>query len=370
MKRIAIGIQPPFKRVEAIINSGLLFGSAIVDELKRLSERFALFCDDKVAALFGEKWCTHLEQAGLQVALFTFPAGEQEKNRERKAKLEDQLLAQKWGRDTCMIALGGGVTTDLIGYLASTYCRGTPLVLAPTTLLSMVDAAIGGKTGVNTAFGKNLIGTFYPAERIFIDPSMLNSLPVSEWTNGVAEVIKYALIRSPQLSQFLRQWKPSDPAYLEMIIRESISIKAQIVEADLEEKTGLRRILNFGHTIAHALELLENYTLSHGEAVAIGMLVESWISMKMDLLPQERFQDIDALIRSFPFALRLSSAVTIEKMHEALSRDKKSFHGTPRFVLLEKNGACPFAGEYCTSIPPALLDEALRWMLEQFSGGS
>jgi len=305
------------------------------------------------------------------VTLFTFASGEQEKSRERKSALEDMLLSQKFGRDTCMIALGGGVTTDLVGYLASTYCRGVPLILVPTTLLAMVDAAIGGKTAVNTQFGKNLIGTFYPPDCIFIDPSTLSSLPISEWTNGIAEVIKYALIHSPQLFQMLRNWNRADIKQTEIIIQECVLIKAQVVEMDFEEKLGLRRILNFGHTIAHALELLENYHLPHGEAVAIGMLVESFISVRMGYLPQASLSEIEELIRSFPFALKISSGVTREKMLEALLLDKKNAQGAIRFVLLEKIGAChPFNREYCTSIPAKNLDEALSWMFSLFSGDS
>ncbi|MBS0604173.1 MAG: 3-dehydroquinate synthase [Verrucomicrobia bacterium] len=371
MRRIAIGLQPQLKRVEAVLSNGLLFSESIAGEFRRLGHRFALFCDDRVDSLIGKKWCSHLEKAGLQIDLFSFPSGEQEKNRERKAALEDLLFSQKFGKDTCMIALGGGVTTDLIGYLASTFCRGVPLVLAPTTLLGMVDAAIGGKTGVNTRFGKNLLGTFYPADKILIDSSMLSSLSPSEWTSGSAEVIKYALIRSPQLFQLLRNWNSKDMAYLDRIIHECVLIKAQVVEIDFEEKTGLRRILNFGHTIAHALELLENYELSHGEAVAIGMLVESYISVKMGHLPAAEFAQIDAMIRSFAFALVLSKEVTLEKMRDALLSDKKAAKGAVRFVQLEKIGACmSFNGEYCASVPQEILEEAISWMLAKFSGGS
>lgn len=371
MKKNTIGIQLPLKRVEITLSSGLLFDPTSAKEIGRLGTRFALFCDEKVFAAFGEKWEAHLKKCGLNIALFTFPCGEQEKNRERKSEFEDLLLSQKFGRDTCMIALGGGVTTDLIGFLASTYCRGVPLVLAPTTLLSMVDAAIGGKTGVNTPFGKNLIGTFYPAGHILIDPSVLSTMPRSEWTNGLAEVIKYALIRSPEMFQILRNWNPKDPTYLEMIIHECILIKAQVIEIDFEEKLGLRRILNFGHTIAHALELLENYRLPHGEAVAIGMLVETFISVRMGYLPIPLLSEIQAVIESFPFSFKLSSEITQEKMSQALLLDKKSAKGSPRFVLLEKIGTCKsFDGEYCTTIPQKTLDEAIIWMLELCSGDS
>lgn len=371
MKKIAIATQPSLKRTESRLGYGLLFDASLIGEMKRLGSKFALFCDEKIGDRIGKKWQTHLEKSGLDVTLFPFPSGEKEKSRERKAAFEDMLLSQKFGRDTCMIALGGGVVTDLVGFLASTYCRGVSLVLVPTTLLAMVDAAIGGKTAVNTQFGKNLIGTFYPADRIYIDPETLSSLPLSEWTNGIAEIIKYALIHSPELFQMLRNWNRTDASQVEMIIQECVLIKAQVVEMDFEEKLGLRRILNFGHTIAHALETIENYRLPHGEAVAMGMLVESFISVRMGYLPEEALSEIEALIRSFPFSLKISEEVTRKKMLSALLLDKKNACGAVRFVLLEKIGAClPFNKEYCTTIPEKTLDEALSWMFSLFSGES
>ncbi len=364
MKKITLRLVPSAKVSDILISPKLLFSDTAIQELKPLGSRFVLFCDEAVAKLHGSKWVEHLQKQGLDVTLFTFPPGEEEKCRERKAELEDRLFSHKFGRDICLIALGGGVTTDLIGYLASTYCRGVPVVFIPTTLLAMVDAAIGGKTGVNTRFGKNLIGTYYPAEKILIDPSLLSSLSSSEWTNGSAEVIKYGLIRSRALFESLKHWKPEDPAYLEKIIVESVSIKTNVVETDYEEKTGLRRILNFGHTIAHALELLEDYRLSHGEAVAIGMLVESAISVKMGHLSEDSFHQIEKCIRSFPFPLKISSSITKANLHSALSLDKKSAKGLPRFVLLDKDRRLPplSMAQYCCEVPTKIIDDAIEQM--------
>jgi 3-dehydroquinate synthase len=367
MRKITLPLQPQAKRVEVIIAPHFLFSETAVNAFKHLASRFALFCDETVASLYGNKWALQLQKLGLNLVLCTFPNGEQEKSRERKAELEDLLFSQKFGRDTGMIALGGGVATDLIGFLASTYCRGVPLIFAPTTLLAMVDAAIGGKTGINTRFGKNLIGTYYPADKILIDTSVLASLPQSEWINGLAEVIKYALIHSQPLFERLKNWDPKNSDHLENIIDECISIKAQVIEIDYEEKTGLRRILNFGHTIAHALELLENFRLAHGEAVAIGMLVESDISMKMGHLSDAALAEIENLITSFPFSLKISPAITLEKMHATLALDKKVSKGAVRFVLLEKIGACnPFNGEYCFEVPKNILDDVLTRMMTRF----
>jgi 3-dehydroquinate synthase len=367
MKRIAVVLKPEVKQAEIVIAPHFLSSEDVVKEFKHAASKFALFCDETIAKLYGNRWALQLQKMGLNTAIFTFASGEQEKSREKKAELEDLLFSQKFGRDTCMIALGGGVTTDLIGFLASTYCRGVPLIFVPTTLLAMVDAAIGGKTGINTRFGKNLLGTYYPANKILIDTSILSSLPKTQWTNGLAEVIKYALIHSSDLFEVLRKWCPEDSAYLEKIIYECILIKTGVVEMDYEEKTGLRRILNFGHTIAHALELLENFHLSHGEAVAIGMLVESRISVMMGHLSNSSLMEIEKLIHSFPFALKITSKITLENMHSTLALDKKASKGTARFVLLKKIGAChPFDGEYCLEVPQNILDEALTWMIAEY----
>ncbi len=364
MKTIATAIQPQEKRVETLICSGFLLSEGIAKPLRQMGNRFALFCDHNVAIHLGQRFQEHLEHLGLCCSLFTFSPGEQEKSRETKAALEDLLLGQKYGKDTCMIALGGGVTTDLIGFLASTYCRGVPLICIPTTLLGMVDAAIGGKTGVNTPLGKNLIGAFYPAQKILIDPSTLSCLPRSEWVNGTAEVIKYALINSKELFENLKHWRIDDPDYIEKIIAQSISIKSKVVEEDFEEKKGLRHILNFGHTIAHAIELLEEYQLPHGQAVALGMLIESFLSVKMGLLSKESFDAIEALIRSFPFTLRIQPRITAHRLRDALALDKKTLGGVPRFALLEEIGrCCSFDGKYCTAVPEEILQEAINWML-------
>ena len=365
MKKISTSLHPT-RPIEIMIGSEFLFTEKTVNKLKPLASRFALFCDEPVAKLYGNKWLTYLKKAGLECDLFTFPAGEKEKSQERKTELENLLFSQKFGRDTCMIALGGGVTTDLVGFLASTYCRGVPLIFVPTTLLAMVDAAIGGKTGINTRFGKNLLGTYYPAAKILVDLSLLSTLPPSEWTNGLAEVIKYSLIRSKKLFEALKKWDPKNP---EKIIQECIQIKMDVVEEDYEEKTGLRRILNFGHTIGHALELLENFRISHGEVVAIGMLVESYLSMKMGILSEDSFDAINQLIRSFPFSLQISSAIRKDNMHSVMASDKKTAKGKVRFVLLEKIGAYrAFGGECCTEVPNPILDEGLNWMIKEFGG--
>lgn len=344
-----------------------LYSPKCTEILKSFACPIVVITDSHVKQLIADPWVVFLRQNGQEVTLLSFPAGEESKNRTTKEKLEDELLKLQCGRDTVVIAIGGGVVTDLAGFLASTYTRGIPLVLIPTTLLGMVDAAIGGKTGVNTPFGKNLIGSFYPPSHIFIDTSTLSTLSEKEWKNGAAEIIKYGLIRSLSFFQRLvdnrQAWQVRDLSFLQQVIQESILIKQEVVESDFQE-AGYRRILNFGHTIAHAIETVENYQISHGEAVAIGMLVEGYLSYQLGFLKKQELEQIDKILHLFHFSLQLSSQVTVEKMISAMAIDKKAKAKKPRFVILKEIGtAVPFRGTYCTEIEDKLLKEVLTWML-------
>jgi len=271
-----------------------------------------------------------LAPAGFQIVV---PPGESSKTREWKARIEDQMLEAGFGRDCQIIAFGGGVINDLAGFVAATYCRGVAWIAIPTTLLAMVDASIGGKVAVNAPLGKNMIGAFHPPEEVIVDFNLLKSLPEREWKNGVAEIIKYGLIKDPSLLEAPRSLKA---------IKRSIAIKKEIVAADPKEK-GLRRILNFGHTVGHALEQLSDYQLSHGEAVAMGMRVAT----RMSGLRKEEIARVEACLDREGFEeIPLS-----EKILEVIKLDKKARNGLPRFVLLEEIGKVrSFAGEYCREI--------------------
>ncbi len=329
------------------------------DVLERFSGPIAIITDTKIEKLFGKKLFKG------QASFFSFPAGEKSKTRKTKEKIEDGLIQKGFGSDTVIVGLGGGVVTDLAGFVAATYCRGVRLVLIPTTLLGMVDAAIGGKNGVNTPKAKNRIGTFYFPELIMIDTDFLKTLPEKEMLMGGAEILKYGLIDDPSLFQDL----PKLFSSIDKTIEKSIAAKKKVVGEDPEEKKGLRRILNFGHTIGHALETIENYKISHGEAVAIGLLVESYLSHLMGYLSSPNFHKIERLLANSDFLLKISSKVTKQKMLTAMARDKKAKGKLPRFVLIEEIGkVVPFDGEYCSSVPNEILDKALRWMLIQCNG--
>ncbi len=343
---------------EVLIGSGFLFEKDFPHRIQLLGKRFVIITTTQVSTLWGQKLHSHLKEAGLDIALISFEGGEQNKSRETKAFIEDQLVMQGYGRDTCVIALGGGIVTDLAGYVAATYLRGVNYVSIPTTLLGMVDASIGGKTGVNTPFGKNLTGAFYPSKMTFMDVSTLKTLSLTEFLNGISEIIKMGLVSSPQLFEELLEWKEEEESLKKMIYL-SCREKIRVIEKDPTEK-GLRRVLNFGHTIAHALEKLTAYSISHGEAVAFGMLIETTLSHRIGLLNSTDYEKICALISHYRPSFTFSELPPFEKWEEVLKRDKKSKSSSPRFVLLETIGkAAAFNGEYCTEVERSLLEEIL-----------
>ncbi|MCB1114940.1 MAG: 3-dehydroquinate synthase [Chlamydiia bacterium] len=350
--------------------SDLLGSEPFLKVLKGNKGPLVLISDDQVAPLYAPPLLDLLKSHDLQCALITFLAGESSKTRKTKETIEDALLAKKCGRDTLLIALGGGVVTDIVGFVAATYLRGISYLSVPTTLLGMVDASIGGKTGVNVSHAKNVIGAFYQPLAIFIDLSTLETLPDKELLAGSAEVLKYGLISDRALYDLLEEeveeWTAREAAFLKKVVQKSIQIKQMVVQKDSLE-SGLRRILNFGHTIAHAIEALEEYALPHGEAVAIGMVIEALISYRLNHLKEEDFEAIYVLIKKMGFSLTLSHKVTTEKMKKALSLDKKSEKTVPRFVILDGIGkTLSFKGQYCTAIDETLLEEALGFMVAEF----
>lgn len=292
--------------------------------------------------LYGEKIRNFLSP--WEVHLFSFSPGEKSKTRKVKEELEDALFREKLGRDTTIIGLGGGVVTDIAGFVAATFCRGVPLILIPTTLMGMVDASIGGKVGVNTPHGKNLVGAYYFPKKIFIDSDFLSTLSEHEMRNGKAEVLKYGLIQDKELLYI---------EDVEEMIRRSVGIKESVVTLDPDEK-GLRRVLNFGHTIGHAIEAVTDYEMSHGDAITIGMRIESYLSMRMGYLKEEELQEIDKILPIVNFSFAFST------LYEKMQQDKKARSKKPRFVLLEKIGqVASFGGDYCIEVDDALIEEGL-----------
>ncbi len=359
---LTLTLPLPQPCVKIAIGEDLLKGKMLLKACFSFPGRIAIIADTAIGATYGQTL-----RDVLHAELLLFAGGEKSKTRENKQKFEDELLTRKFGRDTLLIALGGGVTTDFTAFLASTYMRGVPLILIPTTLLAMVDAAIGGKTGVETAFGKNLIGSFYHPKAIFADLSLLSSLPEQEWTCGLSEILKYGLIGNlaiwRQLEDHPSDWK----SRLHSLVLASIRVKKRIVEEDPLEEKGLRRKVNFGHTVAHALEYLSQYELPHGEAVAIGLLAESWLSHRLGYLPAQEFDRIDQLFHKFPFAFKLPKRFQKDSFLEAIQMDKKSKDNQARFVLISQIGQpIAFKGAYCRPVEKAALEELIEWLKQKY----
>ncbi len=294
---------------------------------------------------YGEQAISALNSAGFEVFSCTLLAGEQYKTLGSVQKIYNAALENRLERSSTLVALGGGVVGDITGFAAATWLRGINFVQVPTSLLAMVDAAIGGKTGVNHPQGKNLIGAFYQPRLVLIDPDVLKTLPAREFRAGMAEVIKYGIIWDAelfaQLEQVLRldQMRYLNEGLLQEILNRSCQAKADVVSKD-EKEAGLRAILNYGHTIGHAVESLTGYrSVNHGEAVAIGMVAAGKIAVEMQLWEKEAAQRQDALIGKAGLSIKLPSGIDIEAIVDALQNDKKVQEGKVRFVLPTQIGS-------------------------------
>jgi len=361
-------LKTSWKSQTTLIHFGVDF--ALTAKLKELFEesnsRIVVVTDNYLEKLYRSQL-----ESFLDLKIFSFPAGEASKTRETKEMLEDHLLSHNFGRDTVIIALGGGVVGDVVGFLASTYCRGVPYIQVPTSLLAMVDSSVGGKTGVNTPYGKNMIGTFYPPEEVWIDSAFLKTLPERQWGNGLVEMIKAGLIASPSLFETLKEnsdrIEARDLEFILERIYESVVIKKEIVERDPEEAKGSRRMLNLGHTFGHALEVMEHYELDHGRAVAIGILGSCFASTQLGYLDKETSDEIKIAFLKYGIELQYEHKHSLDEWMSVLARDKKSILGSPRIVMLESIGnVLPFDGEYCDELDFPLLEKTLDWMHENF----
>jgi 3-dehydroquinate synthase len=310
--------------------------------------RCLLVSDENVAAHYKSPLVEGLSTAGWTVRSIVLPAGEQTKSASHLHSMYDEALAWGIDRQTPVLALGGGVIGDLAGFAAATLLRGLPLVQLPTSLLAQVDASVGGKTAINHDTGKNLIGAFYQPTLVCADPYTLDTLPMREYTSGMAEVIKHALIRDPGLFEILEDnlvpvMARKDRVAISSVIENAVRVKAEVVSED-EREEGRRAILNFGHTFAHALERVAGYgAFTHGEAVALGMRAGLYLSHKRhpDALSRDR---IDHVINAVPVE-EDPSGVPFSALYEAMSADKKNQGDTIRFVLLERLGKAYVTGD-------------------------
>ena len=310
-------------------------------EERAQAHRYVVIGDKQVMRFHAHRLGTVLEDAGLRVDSMEFPEGEEHKTRTEWARLTDTLLKLGVGRDGCVLALGGGVTGDLAGFVAATYMRGVPVVQLPTSLVAMVDSSVGGKTGVDVPAGKNLVGAFHPPRLVLADTDLTRTLPRAERSQGLVEAVKHGAIAD---GDYLARIQELAPRLLEgeenstaQIVIRSVEIKAGVVSRD-EREGGLRQVLNFGHTLGHALEAASEYRLPHGTAVAVGMVLEARLGERLGVTRSGTARHLEAVARALDVPVAPPPGLPLEKALDHLKRDKKVRGGEVRFVLLDEPG--------------------------------
>jgi 3-dehydroquinate synthase len=300
------------------------------------SARYAVVSDATVAPLYGEPLVAALAATGCAARLFTFPAGERHKSRATWEALSDAMLADRLGRDATVVAVGGGVTGDLAGFVAATFMRGIPHVQVPTSTVAMLDAAVGGKTGVDTPAGKNLVGAFHQPRLVVADTETLRTLPAAPFTEGLAEAVKHGVIADAAYLAELEAGASAilarDPAVLERVVARSVAIKAAVV-ADDPTETGRRAVLNFGHTVAHAIEAAAGFAVPHGVAVAVGMVTEARLGERLGCTARGTAARIGAAVERLGLPRTVPVGLATEQLIACMGGDKKVRAGTLRFAL-------------------------------------
>lgn len=363
-----ITIPVPLPAVDA---SGydILIGRGALDSLPRVLQTaapaayYAVIIDANVAALYGDRVLGAVRTTGARAEAFPFPAGEASKSVGEWHRLSDLLLGAGAGRDTCVIAVGGGVACDLAGFVAATCMRGIACIHVPTSLLAMIDAALGGKTGIDTTYGKNLIGAFHPPRAVIADPDVLQTLPDADLREGLAEALKHGAIADADYLAGIVQDMDSVLARgdaLDRLIIRSVAIKAAVVTADPFEK-GIRATLNFGHTIAHGLERLSGYRMKHGHAVAVGMIAEAAIGEAAGVTAPGTTDAMRAAIVRAGLPASLPAGTDAAALVAATASDKKARDARVRYALLARTGAAAqdAAGHWTFEVPPATVTRVL-----------
>ncbi len=332
------------------------------------AHRYALVTDGHVAPLYADQVKSSLGAAATEV--LTIRAGEEWKTRETWAALTDQMLAAGMGRDTTVIALGGGVVGDVAGFVAATFMRGVPFIQVPTSLLAMIDASIGGKTGVDTPAGKNLVGAFHQPAAVIADPNVLRTLPREHLRAGLAEAIKHGVIADERYLESVVAFGSTIDAggsgddALTDLVATSVEIKASVVRRD-EREAGLRKTLNFGHTLGHAIELAAEYRMLHGEAVAIGMVLESEIAEAMSVASSGTAAAIRNAVRRVGLPDSPPAALSADAILRGTHGDKKARGGRAEYALPSRIGAMA-AADRGWAIPVA--DELVQRLLAREIG--
>lgn len=345
--------------------NGTIESTGFLVSRTRLSGNAALITDSNVYPLYGERVIQSLADAGYNVSCHVFEAGEQSKNLQTVETIVNEMVAAGHDRSSFVVALGGGVVGDLAGFVASIYYRGIPFIQIPTTVMAQVDSSVGGKTAVDIAAGKNLIGAFHQPKLVIADPTTFTSLPPRVLREGMAEMVKHAAIRKPSMLLTLRHladeidlgFSLSTIEQLPHIMAENISIKARVVEEDEKETQGVRAFLNFGHTLGHGIEASVPYGhLLHGEVVSLGMRAALFLSRKHCNLSARAEREILETLKALELPLTLPSEVSIDTALQKTRSDKKFQGGQIRFVLLEDLGRPVLS----SAVTQADLEEALH----------
>lgn len=340
-ERLTLEPDVPRPRTDIVVQRGLMDGlPALLAEHVR-APAYAVVADRTVADLYGTRLRDRLTRSDHTAELFTFPEGEASKTTGRWADLVEEFGEMGLGRDGCVIGLGGGVATDLAGFAAATYARGVVYVAVPTSLLGMIDAAIGGKTGVDLRAGKNLAGAFHHPRLVAVDPDVLDTLSDDELRTGLAEAVKHGAIADAEYFDFLAGSAPGilarSAGVLDRLIRGSIRIKTGVVNRDAVE-AGERAVLNFGHTIAHGLERATAYSIHHGQAVAIGLVAEARLGERIGVTEEGTADRVEATLAALELPTKVPIHVDTEAVLAAARSDKKAREGAVRYALITRIG--------------------------------
>jgi 3-dehydroquinate synthase len=355
----AFPVETPQRSYEALVERGVL--SRVGNFLPKKTGRIFVVTTRDVWEFYGEQFSSSIQDRPVH-PLF-FPGGEDRKRMSEVEILAERMVTLGADRSCLVVAFGGGIVNDLGGFLASIFMRGVPVIQIPTTLLAQVDAGVGGKTGTNLVNGKNLVGTFHQPLAVLIDPEVLGSLPEREFRAGLYEVVKCGVIRSPQLFRVLADQSDKvlghDPATLDYIIGESVRVKAEVVTAD-EREGDLRRILNFGHTIGHALESETSYScFLHGEAVAFGMRAATHLSRFLGLLPLSQAMSVLSTIDLYGPIPEIPENVNADSLLRRTLHDKKTIQGRVHFVLPNRVGEVRIVTDIDEDVVRAAIQAAL-----------
>lgn len=370
MKKIHVDVRVKPLSYEVRIGTGILTELASDLRERPLGKRYAVITDSQVGQLHGDTLMEALKHAGLNAQLFVFPAGESSKNRQEKEHLEDAMLEVGLGRDSAVIALGGGVVGDLAGFVAATYMRGIPVIQVPTTTLAMADSAIGSKTAVDVPYGKNLIGAFHSPEAVYMDMNLLSTLDERNYYAGLVELIKHGFIQRPSLQEYLAEHKETIvsrggaeyPAVMEELLYQNSTVKNDVVSQDQKENN-LRKILNYGHTLGHAVEMSSNFQMIHGECVAVGIAYAAYLAQQLGLCNADWAGQQTQILGEYRQECRIPEGISTDTLIEIMKHDKKARNGQIEFVLLAGPGQ-PVQQDGDYGIP--VKEDILRQTIKEF----